>query len=513
MATKVMLFNPSNGLYKEGYFGFSWTYLFFGWIVPIFRSELGIAALHLIFTIFTIGIWQLIFSFLYNKQYTQRRLQEGFILRDNEYVEQKARMALGIIAPAMNTPQQTIPSLSTPPVHSETIHQSIVSPEISTDSKKNKILIAIASIILLVLLIGLISFFSSSKRKDESLGASTQTVQSEAQAKAEKLKAEIAALPAVTSRDLAHAYDENTVAADQRFKGKKFKVTGIVTDINTDLTGSPYVTLDNSDGFLEPQFELLKSENNDIAKLKKGQQLSLLCVGRGDIAKIPMSDCSILNETKIENTSSAIKQNQTVQVPLLNPAPALPEVQASITQNAIQSNSTASMTSQSHRVCNLDPNGDNFLALKEAPKASSLTLLKMTDGTILFILEKQDPWYQVKMTNGKIGWAHSKWICQTNGQATQGEAIQSTNATRASKSASFNCLNASTNIEKMICGSEELSELDAQLSVVYKNTLSIATEKESLKIYQNNWRKTIRDVCTLESCVKAAYKNRIAELK
>jgi uncharacterized protein YecT (DUF1311 family) len=513
MATKVMLFNPSNGLYKEGYFGFSWTYLFFGWIVPIFRSELGVAALHLLFTLCTFGIWQLIFPFLYNKQYTQRRLQEGFILRDNEYVEQKARMALSIIAPAMNTPQQTIPSLSTPSVHSETINQSIVSPEISIDSKKNKILIAIAGIILLVLLISLISFFKSSKRKDESLGASTQTAQSEAQAKADKLKAEIAALPAVTSRDLAHAYDENTVAADQRFKGKKFKVTGIVTDINTDLTGSPYVTLDNSDGFLEPQFELLKSEKKDIAKLKKGQQLSLLCVGRGDIAKIPMSDCSILNETKPESTSPATIQNQTVQIPAPQITPGIPDVQKSITSNTIQSSNTEAMNTQSYRVCNLDPNGDNFLALKDTPSGSSPTLLKMTDGTALSILDKRDSWYQVKMTNGKIGWAHSKWICQTNGQATQGEAIQSTTATKASKSASFNCLNASTNIEKMICGSEELSELDAQLSVVYKNTLSIATEKESLKIYQNNWRKNTRDTCASESCVKSAYKNRIAELK
>jgi uncharacterized protein len=65
----------------------------------------------------------------------------------------------------------------------------------------------------------------------------------------------------------------------------------------------------------------------------------------------------------------------------------------------------------------------------------------------------------------------------------------------------------------MICSNDELSELDMQLSVVYKKVLAVDPDKELLKKYQDNWRKNIRDGCTLESCVKSAYKNRIAELK
>jgi len=51
-------------------------------------------------------------------------------------------------------------------------------------------------------------------------------------------------LTTFSAYDLASAYDQNTVAADQRFKGKRFKVTGTVVDINTDFLDRPYLVLD-----------------------------------------------------------------------------------------------------------------------------------------------------------------------------------------------------------------------------------------------------------------------------
>lgn len=96
MATKVMLRHPVNGLIKKGYFGFSWTYLFFGWWVPLIRGELGTAVLHLVITVFTVGLWQLVVSFLYNKQYMTRMLEKGYVLHDGEEVMAAAREKLGI---------------------------------------------------------------------------------------------------------------------------------------------------------------------------------------------------------------------------------------------------------------------------------------------------------------------------------------------------------------------------------------------------------------------------------
>lgn len=96
MATKITIKQPQSGLLKNGFYGFSWTYLFFGFWVPLIRGELGIAALHLLFSIFTLGLWQLIMPFLYNKQYMTRMLEKGYVLADSEQKMQAARIKIGI---------------------------------------------------------------------------------------------------------------------------------------------------------------------------------------------------------------------------------------------------------------------------------------------------------------------------------------------------------------------------------------------------------------------------------
>ena len=96
MAKKVALIHPQTGLMKSGFYGFSWTFLFFGWFVPLFRGELMIALLHFTITVITIGLWQIIFAFLYNKQYTTRLLEKGYVLNDTEEVNEEARQKLGI---------------------------------------------------------------------------------------------------------------------------------------------------------------------------------------------------------------------------------------------------------------------------------------------------------------------------------------------------------------------------------------------------------------------------------
>ena len=65
---------------KTGVYGFRWTYLFFRWFVTLFRSELSVVALHLIFTMVTFGFLQFIVCLLYNKQYMTRMLNNGWVL-------------------------------------------------------------------------------------------------------------------------------------------------------------------------------------------------------------------------------------------------------------------------------------------------------------------------------------------------------------------------------------------------------------------------------------------------
>jgi hypothetical protein len=97
MATSIGLRHPTSGLLKKGYYGFSWTYFFFGWFVPLVRGELGVAILHLILTFFTLGIWQIVFAFMYNKQYMTRMLEKGYVLDGNENQLADARRELGVV--------------------------------------------------------------------------------------------------------------------------------------------------------------------------------------------------------------------------------------------------------------------------------------------------------------------------------------------------------------------------------------------------------------------------------
>ena len=93
---KINLKHSNSGLNKPGYFGYCWTYFFFSFFVPIFRGEILIGVLHLIFSVVTFGLFQLVIPFLYNKQFTSRMLTSGWELSDTDENMQVARLKLGI---------------------------------------------------------------------------------------------------------------------------------------------------------------------------------------------------------------------------------------------------------------------------------------------------------------------------------------------------------------------------------------------------------------------------------
>jgi hypothetical protein len=93
----VLVKHEQSGLTKTGYVGYSLTYFFAGWLVPIVRGEIGIGVLHLVLTVVSFGTFQfLIMPYLYNKQYMTRLLTQGWQLHDTEENTQYARRKLGI---------------------------------------------------------------------------------------------------------------------------------------------------------------------------------------------------------------------------------------------------------------------------------------------------------------------------------------------------------------------------------------------------------------------------------
>jgi hypothetical protein len=98
----------------------------------------------------------------------------------------------------------------------------------------------------------------------------------------------------VTADAMAMAYERNSVAADEMFKGHTVRVSGKVTAINTDLLNRPVLELDGQvNQFLQPQAILQDSERSQAARINVGETVRLLCTGAGDVAKAPMmNDCS-----------------------------------------------------------------------------------------------------------------------------------------------------------------------------------------------------------------------------
>src|ERR1700742_3664235 len=100
MASTILLTQPKTGLVKKGFYGFSWTMLFFGGFVPLFRGDVVMGLLLILLQLFTWGLGTLIFAFFYNKQYTTKLIEQGYVLSGSETENAIARAKIGILQPA-----------------------------------------------------------------------------------------------------------------------------------------------------------------------------------------------------------------------------------------------------------------------------------------------------------------------------------------------------------------------------------------------------------------------------
>jgi hypothetical protein len=104
VAVSVNMRHPSTGLTKKGFAGFSWTTLFFGAFPALFRGDyatfIGAFVIFLILAIATAGIGALIASiawaFKYNKYYTSKLLERGYVFSDTPEKVALAKQCLGI---------------------------------------------------------------------------------------------------------------------------------------------------------------------------------------------------------------------------------------------------------------------------------------------------------------------------------------------------------------------------------------------------------------------------------
>lgn len=104
MATKISMTDPTSGLTKSGFYGFSWTTLLFGAFPALFRSDfitfIGYFVVVIIigFVTFGFGVFvaQIIWAFMYNKYFTRKLIERGFKFNGTTEENSAAAEALGV---------------------------------------------------------------------------------------------------------------------------------------------------------------------------------------------------------------------------------------------------------------------------------------------------------------------------------------------------------------------------------------------------------------------------------
>lgn len=109
MATRITLRHKDTGLVKNGFYGFSWTTFFFGFFPALFRGDfitfIGGFVISIIIAVITMGygafLIGVVWAFMYNKYYTRRLLERGYVLAGSDGDNALAASALGIIRPTV----------------------------------------------------------------------------------------------------------------------------------------------------------------------------------------------------------------------------------------------------------------------------------------------------------------------------------------------------------------------------------------------------------------------------
>lgn len=103
--------HKETGIVKNGFYGFSWTTLFFGFFPALFRGDfitfIGGFVISVIIALFTAGLGamfiSLVWAFMYNKYYTRKLLERGYVFAGSEADNALAASALGVVSPLAAT--------------------------------------------------------------------------------------------------------------------------------------------------------------------------------------------------------------------------------------------------------------------------------------------------------------------------------------------------------------------------------------------------------------------------
>ncbi len=101
----------------------------------------------------------------------------------------------------------------------------------------------------------------------------------------------------ISAYQLYADYQENDIAADYKYKGKKLAVTGVIEDIGTNILDDIYITLETGKAFRNIKCHINKKV---AARLRRGQQVTVIGRCDGLSFNVILEKCELWEEYQEE---------------------------------------------------------------------------------------------------------------------------------------------------------------------------------------------------------------------
>ncbi|MGV3526569.1 MAG: OB-fold protein [Candidatus Sericytochromatia bacterium] len=146
-----------------------------------------------------------------------------------------------------------------------------------------------------VLMVGLAVIASLGNGSDSSRSQAPPETQSAQAPAAQQAPAAAAVVGSVDAATVLKAYENNKLQAEQTYKGKRYRLRGVVDAIGSDILDQPYVSVGTG-----AQFELVslqcffaKGQEGQLAQLNKGQPITLEGTIDDYVMNVIVKDCRL----------------------------------------------------------------------------------------------------------------------------------------------------------------------------------------------------------------------------
>lgn len=217
----------------------------------------------------------------------------------NEIVEVQTKVSFNgdyVVEYADNAPH--IPVANATTINTQDANQSTFvnpAPIVHPKKKKSKGLTATLIIIVALCVISIVGIAISSISDDTGTATDANASLNVSQ---DNTEPEIDYI-VVTANDLWNAFEDNEVAAEEKYKGKPVKITGVISEINSAGTlTSANILLKADDAFFGcVQCNFNSSENaKALANLQKGQSVTIIgTCGKLSITNVMVTGCEVVN--------------------------------------------------------------------------------------------------------------------------------------------------------------------------------------------------------------------------